>query len=109
MEKINAVRAVCFLAGVLQKQHHDPFCGNCKAWVNSVTAVRGLLSGLDADRPAEIQSLPPGLAALYADARSVLNDLVLPADVPGQKKAGNCHLPPGICFVKSSKALLEKI
>jgi len=23
----------------------------------------------------------------------------------GQKKAGNCRLPQGVCFVKSSKAL----
>jgi hypothetical protein len=109
MKSINTVRAICFLAGVLQGQHQDPLCGNCKAWANSVTAVREALSRLDAELAAEPVQLPPGLAPLYASAKSNLKGLVLPSGLPGQKKAGNCLMPPGICFVKYSKALLEKL
>jgi hypothetical protein len=109
MHTVNAVRAVCFLAGVLQKQRQDPFCGNCKAWVNSAIAVRELLSSFDAEQAAEPDRLQPELAALYENAGTVLAGLVLPPDVPGQKKAGNCLLPPGVCFAKSSKAILQKI
>jgi len=49
------------------------------------------------------------LEALLAEVRRTLLVLNPPEDAVGQKKAGNCRMPEGVCFVKYSKALSEKL
>lgn len=108
MTLVNRIRAYSFAAGVFENQQAD-LCGNCKAFVNSVTAARQNLLQLQNEQTDALRSLPAAFQTLAADAGKRLESLVLPENVPGQKKAGNCLLPQGVCFVKASLALIEKV
>ena len=109
MVPANSVRAFEFLAGVFRSQQQDPLCGKCKAFVNSVAAVRAALQQFEADHSPELAGFADDLDRRYAEASSFLESIVLPENAPGQKKAGNCFMPPGVCFVKASVAILDKI
>lgn len=104
----NTARAYSHLAGVLASQQRDPFCHQCKAFVNSVNSARERLARSRADQADAILLLPGDLQALLSDAAAAMHGLFLPENVPGQKKAGHCKLPQGVCLVKASLAILEK-
>ncbi len=105
----NRIRYYYFISGVLARQSTDVHCVRCKALGNSVRAVREGIEDLERTRPEEIRSLLPELSRLLDDAQKTIGALNPPADAVGQKKAGNCKMPEGVCFVKSSKAIVEKI
>lgn len=102
---INAVRAYAFLAGVFRNQQRDSLCGNCKAFVNSVNTVRASMQQFGSDHASDLSD---NLSRRYTETKSALEAIVLPENVSGQKKAGNCLMPPGVCFVKASLVILEK-
>lgn len=108
MHADNTVRAFSYLAGVFGNQQRDPFCRQCKAFVNSVNTARDRLNLFRADQSDAIHLLPGVFQALLTDAANALQVLPLPENVPGQKKAGNCKLAQGVCLVKASLAILEK-
>ncbi|MBI5632817.1 MAG: hypothetical protein HZA15_05000 [Nitrospirae bacterium] len=97
-----------FIAGLLANQQHDPLCSACKAFTNSVRDVRG---GADEFMQAHAADMPglPKENAMVADINRMIAELTPLQDAVGQKKAGNCSLPEGVCFVKSSKALIDRI
>ena len=105
MDYITEIRYYHFMAGVLVQQQYDPFCSMCKAFTNSVHTVREGLEELEERRVSEISTLPEEQMQLLIVARKAFSGLHPDPDARGQKKAGNCRLPQGICFVKSSKAL----
>jgi len=109
MELSNRVRGFWYLSSVLSSQQSDPICSTCKAWVNTANAARVSLAAFEAEYAEVLGSAPAGLSMLCLESRSRLARLILPENAAGQKKAGNCKLPEGVCFVKSSRALLEKI
>ena len=105
----NRVRTYAYLARVFKNQQADPFCRACKALVNSVTAARESLTQMEADRAEELRGLPPHFAQLLIEAQKTLASISLPENAAGQKKAGNCRLPEGVCFVKTALAVLQKL
>ncbi len=107
MEVVNNVRGYHYLSGVLMNQMRDPCCCKCKALVNTTTAARQGLEDFEREQGAEIQRLPAELQRLLADAKTALAGIALIENAVGQKKAGNCKLPEGVCFVKSARALLQ--
>ncbi len=109
MNPVNTVRAYAFLAAVFTDQQQDPFCRKCKALVNSIAAVRDSLLQFERDHAAELGSLPPEVRVHFDRARKTLLSLSMPENLLGQKKAGNCTLPEGVCLVKSSLSILKKI
>ncbi len=109
MELLNHVRAYHYLAEVLANQQRDLFCGQCSAWNNTLSNTREALKQLEAEHAAELRSLSPEASALLCETRSRLAGLAHAAHPAGQKKAGNCKLPEGVCFVKASRSLLEKV
>lgn len=106
---LSHVRFYCFIAGVLQTQKGDPFCGNCRAFANTVLRMREGIAQLEAERSRELSELSEPFRIVFDEARCVITGIAIPGDAPGQKKAGNCRLPEGVCFVKSSKKLLDSI
>ena len=94
---------------MLSRQKADLFCGRCKAFANSVAAVRDAMETFERAHSGEIAGLSEELRTALSEAKRTLAELNPPADAVGQKKAGNCKLPQGVCFVKSSKALMDKI
>lgn len=109
MELLNHIRAYHYLAGVLTNQQRDLFCGKCSAWNNSLNNIREQLAKFETEHGSEIRGLSPEAGTLFSDARGRLANLATVADPTGQKKAGNCKLPQGVCFVKHSLAIMEKI
>jgi hypothetical protein len=109
MELLNQLRAYHYLVGVLTNQQRDLFCGQCSAWNNTLNNTREALKQLDDEHAAELRNLASGVAALLAETRSRLAGLANVAHPAGQKKAGNCKLPEGVCFVKASGSIMEKV
>ena len=109
MELLNQVRAYHYLVNVLTNQQRDLFCYTCSAWNNTLNSTREALKQFEAEHAAELRALSPAATALLVETRSRLAGLVNAANPAGQKKAGNCKLPEGVCFVKISRTLLEKV
>ena len=109
MELLNHIRAYHYLAGVLTNQQHDLYCGKCSAWNNTLNNICEALKQFEADRAAGLGGLSPAATALISETRSRLSGLANVADPAGQKKSGNCKLPQGVCFVKHSLGILEKV
>ncbi|MEW5746466.1 MAG: hypothetical protein AB1805_13630 [Nitrospirota bacterium] len=108
-ELINRIRYVHYMARMLEGQQDDPLCGKCKALVNTVIRVEEGLAELESSRAGEIKALPGDLRHLLAEARSRIAVMKRPENAVGQKKAGNCAMPEGVCFIKISKAVVDKI
>ncbi len=109
MDTITVLRYYHFMAGMLANQQHDPLCSICKAFTNTAQKVQEEVMAFMTIHAAELQALPEREAIMLADLRTMLGELHPMADAVGQKKAGNCQLPQGVCFVKSSKGLIERI
>ena len=109
MKILNHLRAHHYVAGVLASQQHDLFCGQCSAWNNTLNNTREALTQFEAEHAAVLHKLSPEAIALLTETRTSLAGLVNASNPAGQKKAGNCKLPEGVCFVKFSRSLLEKV
>ncbi len=101
----NRVRGLKFLSDVLSKRREDPFCPRCKAFANTAGFAREEYASFIQSGEA----LPSDFESLLSEAGSAF-DLLQPGEgLTGQKRAGNCKLPEGVCFVKSAKALYQKL
>lgn len=98
MDNLTGLRYYHFMAGVLATQQRDPLCSICKAFTNTAEKVR-----------EEVKALPEKESIMLADIKMMLTALHPVAEAIGQKKAGNCMLPQGVCFVKSSRVLMDRI
>lgn len=100
---VNRIRFFHFISGVLVSQQADPVCGRCKAFANTVRWTREGISGMEA------VGLPGEIPGLLSEAQRRMEDIAVPEDAVGQKRAGNCRMPQGVCFIKIPKSILEKI
>jgi hypothetical protein len=103
------IRYFHYMAGVLEGQQADPLCGICRALTNSAQSIEDSIAEMESSYSGEIKNLTGDIRHLLSSARSKIAALKRPQDAIGQKKAGNCKLPEGVCFVKASKALGEKL
>ena len=106
---INRIRYYHYVSHVLEGQQTDPLCGVCRAFANTTARIQEGLAELECSQAAEIKALPADVLHLLNEARSKLAVIKLPKDAVGQKKARNCKMPEGVCFIKISKAILENI
>lgn len=109
MEILNQVRGYSYMAGVLKNREGDPFCGSCNAFVNTLTTVREGLAKFEQEHAKDMDKVPSELSIFLSVASNGIKGMSNPANPVGQKKAGNCKLPEGVCFVKASLAILQKI
>lgn len=108
-ELANRIRYLHYMVRVLEGQQDDALCGKCKALVNTVSRIEEGLAELESANASEIKTLPGDLRHLLAEARSRVAVIRRPENAVGQKRAGNCCMPEGVCFIKISKAVAEKI
>lgn len=101
---VNRIRAIHSIAAVLSSQQHDPLCRGCVAFSRSVEALRERLREAEAD----LSPVPADLSVLCARSHEMLGIISVQEKTVGQKKAGNCRMPEGVCFPKYAMALLEK-
>jgi hypothetical protein len=106
---INKIRFYNFISGVLYQQQTDPLCRDCKAFENTVASIKEGLSELEDLLAGKTESVPPEIRALTDEARIRLEGLRIPVGAEGQKKAGRCGMPEGVCFIKLPKAIFDRI
>lgn len=109
MELVNQVRGYHFLLGVFRNQQRDPYCGVCSAFANTLKAAQENFATFEAEHIDALKALTPEFGAMLAGTRADMSTLQGSGDPSGQKKAGNCKLPQGICFIKASFALVQQI
>lgn len=109
MELMNQIRGYHFLLGVFRNQQTDPYCSVCSAFANTLRAVREDFTTFEFVQVDALKALTPEFGDMLAGTRAGLSTLQSPAEPSGQKKAGNCKLPQGICFIKASFALVQGI
>lgn len=109
MELENQVRGYHFLLGIFRNQQQDPYCSVCSAFANTLTAARENLAALEAEHADALRTLAPEFLPLLAETRAGLSILQGPVAPSGQKKAGKCRLPQGVCFMKASFSLLQQV
>lgn len=109
MELLNQVRGHHFLLGVFRSRQADPYCAVCSAYANTLKAARESFAALESGNADALRSLSPEFGVMMAETRTGLAAIISPANPTGQKKAGNCKLPEGVCFIKASFALVQKI
>ena len=109
MVLLNQVRGYHFILGVFRNQQKDPYCSACSAFANTLTAARENLATLEAEHGEALKAHLTEFGRMMAETRAGLSLLQSPADPSGQKKAGNCKLPQGVCFIKASFALVQQI
>jgi hypothetical protein len=103
---IDQIRFYHYISGVLENQANDPICSKCKAYTNTGIAIK---EGLEELKGSKNKSIPHEVIRMLEHAETVINSIQTPENTEGQKKAGNCKMPKGVCFVKSSTALLKEI
>ena len=108
-ELINQIRFYNFISGVLDNQQSDPLCSKCKAFANTAKRMKENLSELSSVNVENMHTLPGEMLHILEEAQERIGLIKIFEDAVGQKKAGNCRLPEGVCFVKASRALLEKV
>ncbi len=106
---INKIRFYHYMSGVLMNQQSGPLCSKCKPFVNTVAAMKKDLDEIKSGYAEDSGSMPEEIQVLLQKAESRISSIKVAENAEGQKKAGNCHMPKGVCFVKSSKALLKTI
>ena len=108
-ELINQIRFYNYISGVLYHQQSDPLCSNCKAFANTVKRMKENVSELKSFHVEKMHTLPGGMLHILEEAQDRIGEIKTVEDAVGQKKAGNCRLPEGVCFIKLSKGILDKI
>ncbi len=109
MDLVNHIRFYHFISAVLENQQADSLCKECKAFVNSVKAIRKGLNTIKHQHNDTLETLPKETFYLYEEALSRIGLLKTSDKAEGQKSAGNCTMPKGVCFAKSSKGILKTI
>jgi hypothetical protein len=109
MEIMNQARGYAYVSGMLKNQQADTFCRSCNSFLNTLAAVKENMAKFEVQHVEEIKNLPGQFSRLYADAKNGISVMQQPEQPLGQKKAGNCKLPEGVCFTKSALALVQKI
>ena len=109
MELMNQVRGYHFLLGILRQQGADPFCRRCNAYKNTLVAVAEGLATFRLQEAGDLAQVPPAFDRLFEDAAAGIAAIEPPGETAGQKKAGNCRLPEGHCFLKTSFAFVQRI
>ena len=108
-ELINQIRFYHFISGVLYHQQSDPLCSNCRAFANTAERMKENISELENVHVKKMHTLPGEMLHILEEAQHRIGRIKTFEDAVGQKKAGNCRLTEGVCFIKLSKAILDKI
>ncbi|MBC8414678.1 MAG: hypothetical protein ISR96_07070 [Nitrospira sp.] len=107
MEIINDIRFYYYISGVFLNQDKDRLCRECKAFVNTASAIKLALAEIRQGVSADTSSLPADLQKMLDESTARMEGLELSGNSIGQKKTGNCRMPSGACFIKTSKKLLN--
>jgi len=100
---INRIRGIGFMAGVLERQSHEPLCSKCISY--AITLEESLDALKELKESHSPGSVPSEFKTVLLEADRIIMTLEVPSDPEKQRKAGRCHLPDKACFVKKARML----
>lgn len=106
---INHLRNFHYMLGVLENQQKDPFCGTCISFAKTVEGTKDSFIKFEKTCTAEKREIANVLSVLFSHVYKKMTSIELPETPVGQKKAGNCKLPEGVCLPKAALTAYEKI
>jgi len=107
-KEITLLRGMSYFFSVLSYLQEEPFCQNCRSFVNAVDAAKENFIEIE-KAVNKNRNIPQGIRKLLTNIYVVLADLRIPENPVKQKMSGNCHLPSGMCLAKSTKEFYEKL
>lgn len=102
-ETINRVRALGFMAGVIERQGREPLCSQCISYALTVDVTREALESVQASM--DQAELDKGFEKVFMEAAGTIKAAKAPDDPIKQRKTGKCKLPDKACFVKKSRRI----
>ena len=109
MEPMNRIRGYAYVTGVLNHQSTDPFCRSCSSYAAILTALRDEIAAFASQMSSASSGMKGESSGLLDRTKTAVTALKAPASPVKQKQAGNCRLPEGVCLVKHSFSLLQKV
>jgi hypothetical protein len=109
MDVSNQARGYSYMVGVLKNREGDSLCNSCNSFFSTLVAVNENLEKFEREHATEIGELPADFSIFYSVAKCGITAIKLPVNPVGQKKLGNCKLPEGVCFLKASLSMLQKM
>ncbi len=106
---ITTLRGFHYAVGILSTQQNDPLCNQCAAFARTAEAIVDSFIKFQENHASEKRKLPEEFSLLFSDTSDRVSVIEPPEGTVRQKKAGNCKLPPGVCFTKEVTAFLQKI
>jgi hypothetical protein len=97
------------MAGVLSQQQTDNLCASCKAFANTAERIKKGVLELESVHAEDFRKLQMEYLRMLDESCEKISRIKTRDDAVGQKKAGNCRMPEGVCFVKVPKAILDKL
>jgi hypothetical protein len=97
------------MAGVHSQQQTDNLCANCKAFANNAERIKKDVLELESVHAEELRTLQTEYLRMLEESCEKIGKIKIRGDAVGQKKAGNCRMPEGVCFIKLSKTILDKL
>jgi hypothetical protein len=106
---VNQLRAFHYLSGVLKNQQNDPLCGKCLAFEKVSNTTMDNFLKCESDCRSKREYFSEELPDLFRRVYDQLAAIQHPDELIGQKKAGKCKLPEGVCFTMAAVSLYEKM
>lgn len=102
-ETLSRVRALGFMAGVLDRQGHEPLCSKCISLALTIEATRQALKSVQ--KEMDKSALNSDFEVMFKEATDTIMSAKSPEDPIKQRKIGMCKLPEKTCLVKKSRKM----
>lgn len=106
--EINLLRGISYVFSILSYLQDEPVCKRCNSFVAVLDSAREKFVDIEKDVNKN-RNMPQEIRKMLMIIYGVLADLKISDNPVRQKNAGNCGLPSGFCFAKSTVAFYEGI
>ncbi len=109
MEITDQIRGFCLMSTMLENRVSDPYCSACNSFNAALTEAKDMIKKFESQNKADIGALIDDFPVIFMEAKKLIASIEPSNSAIGQKKAGNCTLPDGICYSKMSLSTVKKI
>lgn len=102
------LRVISYVFSILSYLQDEPFCKKCNSFVEVFESVQDKFIEIE-KTVNKNREIPQEIRKLLKGIYSFLANLKIPDNPIRQKKSGNCNLPQGICFAKSSLEFYKRL
>lgn len=107
-DELVMLRGISYVFSILSYLQDEPFCRKCNSFVEVFESVQDKFIEIE-KTVNKNRDMPQEIRKLLKDIYVFLANLKIPDNPIKQKKLGNCNLPRGVCFAKSSLEFYERL